>query len=453
MKNLRALWLLFAANSVSGASQGILMIAVPWYVTAQLGRPGLFGSLYMGITVVSLFWGLYAGALVDRYDRRKIFLTCSAVGMLVSGTMAGVGFAEGDSLQAMPLWAAGVAFATTIFIFNIHYPNLYAFGQEITEPKNYGRITSYLEVQGQLTNAFAGAMGALLLEGFSVPALRIGGWAWDPGWTVDPWPLHHILLLDAGTYGLSGLLLLVMRYERVARRPIQRGSVWTRLRTGMAWLREHPLVLRFGAASYAIFVTVLVTGYFLQAVYVKEHLQADGSVYALSESGFAIGSVLAGLLVMRVFGTWKPTRAIILLSLVAAGFFLVGMVNTWLPIFYLTFMLLGTSNAGTRILRMTWLFSHVPNDLIGRTGSVFNTLNVSCRIAFIGLFALPFFTGPGIIWAFGLQAAFILAGAAVLWANYDRLTANSVPLEAQSAPETAATPPPKEALGNAPSDQ
>jgi MFS family permease len=445
MKNLRALWLLFAANSVSGASQGILMIAVPWYVTAQLGRPGLFGSLYMGVTVVSLFWGLYAGALVDRYDRRKIFLTCSAVGMLVSGAMAGVGFAGGDGLQALPLWAAGAAFATTIFIFNIHYPNLYAFGQEITEPKDYGRITSYLEVQGQLTNAFAGAMGALLLEGFSVHALRLGAWSLELGWQVDPWPLHHILLLDAGTYALSGLLLLAMRYERVARRPIQKGSVWTRLRTGMAWLKEHPLVLRFGAASYAIFVTVLVTGFYLQAIYVKEHLKADGSVYALSESGFALGSVLAGLLVMRVFATWKPTKAIILLSFVAASFFLIGMVNTWLPLFYLSFLLLGTSNAGTRILRMTWLFGHVPNDLIGRTGSVFNTMNVSCRIAFIGLFALPLFTGPGIIWAFGLQALFILGGAAVLWANYARLTANSDPPAALGTSEGDAVPEPVEA--------
>ncbi len=426
MKNRSALFLLFAANSVSGASQGLLMIAVPWYFASQLDRAGLFGTIYMAVTVGSLFWGLYAGALVDRHDRRRIFLACSAVGMLVSGGMAAIGFQQGT----VPIPAAAAAFAVTIFIFNIHYPNLYAFGQEITAPKDYGRITSWLEVQGQLTNAFAGALGALLLEGFTLGTLRLGGWSWTLDWTVRPWPLHRILLLDAGTYALAGVFLLLMRYERVARREIQTGSVARRLRTGMAWLRDHPTVFRFGTASYAIFVTVLVTSYFLMAVYVKEHLHAGGSVYALSESAFALGSVAAGVLVMRVFGRWRPTAAILLLSALAAGTFLVGMVNTWLPLFYVSFLLLGLSNAGTRILRMTWIFRHVPNDVIGRTGSVFHALNVLCRIAFIGLFSLPFFTGPGVVWAFGLQALFIAAGAGVLLANYRRITADSRPLEA-----------------------
>ena len=43
-------------------------------------------------------------------------------------------------------------FGITIFNYNIHYPNLYAFGQEITEPKNYGKLNSYIEVQGQVTS-------------------------------------------------------------------------------------------------------------------------------------------------------------------------------------------------------------------------------------------------------------------------------------------------------------
>ena len=50
-----------------------------------------------------------------------------------------------------------LVFGLTIFNYNIHYPNLYAFGQEITEKKNYGKLNSYIEVQGQVTSMFAGA--------------------------------------------------------------------------------------------------------------------------------------------------------------------------------------------------------------------------------------------------------------------------------------------------------
>jgi hypothetical protein len=33
-----------------------------------------------------------------------------------------------------------LVFGITIFNYNIHYPNLYAFGQEITEPKKLWKI-------------------------------------------------------------------------------------------------------------------------------------------------------------------------------------------------------------------------------------------------------------------------------------------------------------------------
>ena len=60
-------------------------------------------------------------------------------------------------------------------------------------------------------------------------------------------------------------------------------------------------------------------------------------------------------------------------------------------IFFLGNFLLGITNAGVRILRTTYIFNHVPNNLIGRTGSVFNTLNIVVRMLLIGLFTFSFF--------------------------------------------------------------
>ena len=55
-----------------------------------------------------------------------------------------------------------VVFMLTIFNYNIHYPNLYALGQEITESKYYGKLNSYIEVQGQVTSVLAKAFAAIL---------------------------------------------------------------------------------------------------------------------------------------------------------------------------------------------------------------------------------------------------------------------------------------------------
>ena len=53
--------------------------------------------------------------------------------------------------------------------------------------------------------------------------------------------------------------------------------------------------------------------------------------------------------------------------------------------------MLGITNAGIRILRTTYIFNQVPNNLIGRVSSVFGTLNIVVRMLLVGLLASPFF--------------------------------------------------------------
>ena len=53
--------------------------------------------------------------------------------------------------------------------------------------------------------------------------------------------------------------------------------------------------------------------------------------------------------------------------------------------------LLGITNAGVRILRVTYLFKNIPNNIIGRATSVFSSINVIVRMSLIGLFSSPFF--------------------------------------------------------------
>src|SRR5262245_16315806 len=92
MKNKQAIYLLFAANSISGFAQGITMIAIPWHYNNVLKLPTEFGTVNMIVTFLSLLWGLYGGILIDRHDRKNVFLVTSASGFLVLGTVAISGF-------------------------------------------------------------------------------------------------------------------------------------------------------------------------------------------------------------------------------------------------------------------------------------------------------------------------------------------------------------------------
>ena len=161
MKNRQAISLLFLANIISGIAQGISMVAIPWYFVKIVSRPDFFANSYLIITFLTLFWGIYAGTLIDRYSRKNLFIVINIVCGLSIGIIALYGF------QVAPLtdFLVILVFGITIFNYNIHFPNLYAFGQEITEPKNYGKLNSYIEVQGQATSVLAGAFAALLLTG------------------------------------------------------------------------------------------------------------------------------------------------------------------------------------------------------------------------------------------------------------------------------------------------
>ncbi len=411
LQNKQAILLLFIANSVSGLAQGITMLAIPWYFITVAGQQSLYGLLYALITAASIFWMLYSGALIDRFDRKHIFQGINLAGAVVLLSLALYGFITGP----MNIFVASIAFATTFLIYNIHFPNLYAFAQEITHKDNYHRILSYLEIQHQLTASIAGGLAAVLLSGLEVSQPTLLGYTLPFHLHISPWPLHYIFLVDGSTYVLALLLVSLIRYKSVAEKVVDKQHIWARLRQGVDYLREHRTMLLFGTLSYAVFVSVLVNLYFLLPRYTDAVLGADVGAFALFRGIFSLGAVLSGVFVSRVFRYTKPSVAVIVLGAMGALFYWVSLVNSSLFVFYLMGLLLGLSNAGTRIMRTVYVFDRVPNGVMGRVTSIFNLYHLVFRTLFSLLFALPFFSeGRQILWAMGVLGLFVTGSMLVL---------------------------------------
>ena len=86
-----------------------------------------------------------------------------------------------------------------------------------------------------------------------------------------------------------------------------------------------------------------------------------------------------------------------------------------LLIFFVGSLILGITNAGVRILRTTYLFNHIPNNLIGRATSVFSSLNILVRISLISIFALPFFNiEDNIRWGYMVGVIMMIISAIIL---------------------------------------
>jgi len=387
VKNKQTVFLLFLSNIISGIAQGISMIAIPWYFVKIVSRPEVFANSYLLITFLTLFWGLYAGTLIDRYSRKKLFVIIN----IVCGVLIGAIAFYGHYNSFLPDFLVILVFGITIFNYNVHYPNLYAFGQEITEPKNYGKLNSYIEVQGQVTSVLAGAFAAILLTGTNNNLLDIGGFIFVLPINIEAWDIYEIFLLDAVTYVVVIFIFILMRYNRVTKEKTHTEGLFDRLQGGFRYLRDHPIIFVFGLASYMLFAFTLVEIHVVLPLYVKNFLGMGGNVFASAEIYYSFGAIFSGLLILRLFKQLNTVIGVIILMLVVACAFYLMFIYKILWIFFLGNFLLGITNAGVRILRTTYIFNHVPNNLIGRTGSVFNTLNIVVRMLLIGLFTFSFF--------------------------------------------------------------
>ena len=391
------------------------MLAIPWYFSKILGQPELFGLMYATTTFVMLFWGVYAGSLIDKFSRKHVFLAINVFGIILLGSAASLGYFLGE----VPSWCAMLVFSGTILVYNIHYPALYAFGQEITERQYYGRFTSWTEIIGQSTSIFSGGAAAILLSGISCGEHTIAGYTINLPFSIQAWTLQDVFLVDALTYAIGFVLILMIKYEAIAIRHIESGSVVDRIKLGLTFLKNHPLIFLFGNASYAIFVVLLVTFQQLMPIYIDQHLHAGAGMYALSEVMYSIGAMLAGVAMVWAFRKSGFIFGIAFMLCATVIIYTLFSISNSAILFCILCFLIGIANAGTRVLRTTWLFQHVPNQSIGRISGVFQTINILFRAGISALFALPFFNSDGqIVYAFAVCAIFVAIWLVPFLKNY-----------------------------------
>jgi MFS transporter, DHA3 family, macrolide efflux protein len=389
MHNQRAIFLLLLSNAISGISQGIIMIAIPWYYTATLGYLSEFGVFYGILTLISTVWSIYAGTLIDRYDRRKILMIQSLVGCIILGIASYI-----SQIQLISEWLiAGLVFTFTVLLYNIHYMNIYSFAQEITPSYQYSKVISYVEIQGQATTIVGGALAAILLEGTSQGVLTLFGFDFQLGFDIPKWNLSRLFALDALTYIVSILILSQLTYKSIVTKPIEVESAWHRVKMGWNFLKDKPALLIFGWLSSAVFICVLLISFFLMPTYVSLVLNKSSQVFASSELYFALGALLAGYSARYFLQSLHEVQRVLCLFILGLVVFIIFIFNTNLALFYFANILFGYSNAAIRFNRVSFFWKIIPNHIMGRASSVINISSYLLRSFWGFIFAIPFFRG------------------------------------------------------------
>jgi MFS family permease len=182
------------------------------------------------------------------------------------------------------------------------------------------------------------------------------------------------------------------------------------------------MLIVFGSFSNVVFVAVSVELHTLMPAYLHNHLKSGPLLTGAAQALFAVGALLAGILIRRLFASRSTQQGVIVLMAVAGASFAMVALSSSAFLFCAFCFLTGFANTGIRIFRMTYLLKKVPNYLMGRVNSVFTLTNTSMRTLFSLLFSQAYFTtGPHINLPFLIIGVYVIGSAMIIMLITGRL--------------------------------
>lgn len=383
--DFRRLWIAQTISIVGDKINQIGLSIMVFQVTGSYVQMGIvFGLTFLPAAL----FGLFAGPLVDRWDRRRTMLAADLVRVgLVSG-MALVA-ASGISANAKIAAIYGLAFlSSTAALF--------------FEPALMSLVPAIID-KPQLMAANAldmSTMSVAELLGIAVG----GGLVAQIGYAPAFW-------FDAGTFLLSALFVLVVAHRAAApqRRKLRLSVVWEDLRAGLDRIRGDG-VLRGVSMTYAALALCGGAAMTLTVLLALDVYRTPGLTDALrltvADLATTVG-LLAGSLLVGISGSDNPGRKYLfgigLFGLLLMQFFWVP--NLWVAAVIL--MIAGMGNQIFGVAMIAMLQSHTEPDTRGRVFAV--RLTIARVATVIGL------AGAGVAAsAYGARAMVVALGIVVL---------------------------------------
>lgn len=383
-KNKNTLIILLLSIIPCGIAQGITIIAIPWYFTENLHNSSMFSLWYGILTFIGLFWGLYAGVIIDKINRKKILLYINTISSFVFIIIAASTF----FFNTIPPILIFLGFSTCTLYYMIFYPNLYAMLQDLVKQKEYVKINSIVEIQGQLIHMTSALICGLLLSG---SALLINYLKID-FLEFEKWSIEELFLLNSLLYLFTYIILKTLKYEKVASSsiPSLKYSIHE-LKKVLNFLIQKKDILIYGICSQIIFAFLIVEMFTLLPLFVKNCLQETIVVFSLADFIYALGAIIAGFITIKILKIIQKINFTILLIIIT-GYAVFIMVNFHtIHMFFLATMIIGVTNASARITRISYFFNVIPNSMIGRSNTIFNSINTFIRNILILIFSLNYF--------------------------------------------------------------
>ncbi len=301
--------LLFAARAISYVGTYLAPIAVAFAILRNGGGATAVGLSFAAWTLAQVAMLSFGGVVGDRLPRRVVMVgsdTASTVVRTAMGVLLLSGHAQVWELIALQACGgAAVAF---------YSPASYGLVREVVPEEQLQRANALLAI------ARYGAFPLGTAIGGSIVVLIGPGTA---------------LLVDAGTYATSALLLSRIDVESIARAG---AGFFRELKDGWSAFVEQTWVWVL-VVYVSLYFLVTYAPFFVLGPYVAQHSMHGARSWTFVATGEAVGSLLGALVGLR----WRPR-----MPMVTTGFFLmVSAVQNLVLAFHPTTVLLTPAAAGS----------------------------------------------------------------------------------------------------------
>lgn len=334
VRSFKTFLILWVTQSISVIGSTMMFFGITiWLTKTVFPAPEQQPQLALALTTISLAFaipalvvGPLAGALADRWDRRRIMIVADFGNALLSAVMAALLFTGSLEFWMLPIIA--VVMSTLGIFHNLSFDASYIMiVPEGQLPRANGMMQTMWALAGIIAPAVAATLIALpvLLRG-SAPGTQAPGLLRALG---DGIPL--VAAVDAVTFFLAGTALLFLhipsprpiepgpgQHPGVAQRPspAQRPSIWADVKEGALYIwRRRPLLWLLG--TFTVANLCFAPAGVLFPLLVKFQLSADWmargftleTAMALLNTVVGIGGVVGGVII-STWGGLKSRRVL-----------------------------------------------------------------------------------------------------------------------------------------------
>lgn len=299
---------IWAGQSLSLVGSQIAQFALVWWLTELTGSATVLATASLVAMFPMIVFGPFAGALVDRWNRRLVMIAADGAVALASLWLAAM-FWSG----AVEVWHVYLIMFIRSLGGSFHWPAMQASTTLMVPGQHLTRVAGLNQTLNGALNIVGPPLGALAM------ALL---------------PLSGVMMIDVATALLAIVPLLFIPIPQPQRTSSEaagasRLPLWSDVRQAVRYLAGWPGMLALIGAAMVIKVA-LTPAFSLLPLLIKQHFAGDAALLSLMEAVFGVGVVAGGLL-LSVWGGFRRRIKTLLVGLLVlgGGLLAVGLTPAW----------------------------------------------------------------------------------------------------------------------------